>query len=275
MSSPKAFEGKTVVITGGTSGIGYAIAEAFGEQGANIVVCARNLNPKPGGYETHPDKDIVTWLKSKGTEALFVEADVQNSGDMERVADQAISTFRSLDVWVNNAGVLPLEQPTPFWEIEEANLDVSLGVNTKGVWNGMGAAVRQMLKQENRGSIVNVLSTAAIRQHGGQSIYNISKAASAQATQCAAYELGPHGIRVNAVCPTIVKTAATRPFVENPDFKAWFKGIVPLGSVISAEQVAKSVLFLASEAAVSLTGVLLPVDQGENLGPPLATLGGG
>jgi NAD(P)-dependent dehydrogenase (short-subunit alcohol dehydrogenase family) len=134
----------------------------------------------------------------------------------------------------------------------------------------MRAAIRHMLRQEAGGSIVNVLSTAAIRPHANQAIYDISKAASGQATQCAALEYGPDRIRVNGVCPTVVKTAISRPFVDTPGFRTWFRQATTLGEPVDQRQVADAVLFLASDAASAITGVLLPVDMGEALGPILS-----
>lgn len=260
--------GKTVVVTGGASGIGHAISVAMGRAGANVVVGDLQSAPKPGGYDEHSDIDVVELLRSEGGKAAFFTANVTVPAEMHALADFAVEQFGSLDIWVNNAGVVAA--PKRFFEYDDSELDICLSVNTKGVWNGMRAAVAKMMAAGTRGNIVNVLSTAGLRPHVNQAIYDISKAASAQATRCAALELGPLGIRVNGVCPTVVKTALSRPFVETPEFQTWFRTIVPLGSAVETRQVADAVLFLAGEAAAAITGVLLPVDSGECLGPPAA-----
>lgn len=260
------FEGRTAVITGGTSGIGRDIALALGRAGANIVVAARNAGTKPGDYGEDSDRSVTDILRAEHIGASFFAADVTNIAQVDALADHAVATFGSLDIWINNAGVVAA--PKPFWDYDDSELQHCLAVNTTGVWNGMRAATRHMLRAGVKGSIVNILSTAALRPHAGQAIYDVSKAAAAQATRCAALELGPSGIRVNAVCPTVVKTAITRHFVETAEFQNWFRTEVPLGVAVEAKEVTDATLFLASDAAASITGVLLPIDAGESLGRP-------
>lgn len=260
------FQGKTAVITGGTSGIGRDIALALGRAGANVVVAARNAGTKLGDYGEDSGRSVSDILGDEGRGASFFATDVTDAAQVDALADHAVAVFGTLDIWINNAGVVAA--PKPFWEYENSEFEHCLAVNTAGVWNGMRAATRHMLRQDVKGNIVNILSTAALRPHAGQSIYDISKAAAAQATKCAALELGPSGIRVNAVCPTVVKTAITRHFVETPEFQDWFKSEVPLGLAVDAKQVTDATLFLASDAASSITGILMPIDAGETLGRP-------
>jgi NAD(P)-dependent dehydrogenase (short-subunit alcohol dehydrogenase family) len=258
--------GKTAVVTGGATGIGHAIVVALARAGANVVVGDLNSSTKPGSYDERPDLDVVDLIKSEGHSGLFVRTDVTKPDQVKALADAAVQTFGRLDIWVNNAGIVAM--PKKFWEYDDSELDACLNINTKGTWTGMRVAARQMMAQGGGGAIVNMLSTAGIRPHSNQAIYDISKAAAAQATRVAALELGSRGIRVNGVCPTIVKTALSRPFVETSEFQAWIKTILPLGRVAETQQVADAVVFLASDAASAITGVLLPVDNGEDLGPP-------
>lgn len=263
---PGALVGLSAVVTGGASGIGYSICAALGRAGANVVVGDLQSTPKPGGYEDRPGMSVVDLLRSEGHQAEFLQTDVSDPESVRALAAMAVSQFGGIDIWVNNAGIVA--PPKKFHEFEDSELDAHLNVNTKGVWYGMREAAKQMIVQGKGGSIVNLLSTAALRPHVSQAIYDVSKAAAAQATLCAALELGAHKIRVNAVCPTVVKTALTRGLLEQPEISAWFNATVTLGAPVETQQVADAVLFLAGSTADAITGVLLPVDMGERLGPP-------
>lgn len=264
--------GQTAVVTGGTSGIGRAIAISLARAGANVTIASRNPKGRPGGYDEGGDQPVAEFLQAEGHNAVFVATDVSSRDQVDALAKKTVDAFGSIDIWVNNAGVMPPLRP--FCEYSEDELDWLLATNTKGTWHGIRAAARQMKLQGRGGSIVNVLSTAAIRPHSNQSIYNISKAAARQATQCAALEFGRDAIRVNGVCPTLVKTAATRMLVESEPFREWFGSITALGEAVDASQVAAAVLFLAGDGARNITGTMLPVDSGEALGPPAAELPG-
>lgn len=257
-------QGRTAVVTGGASGIGYAIAYQLSRSGANIVIADLQEYPKVGGYESD-GRSIVEVIRELGGQAIFVKTDVTQVDAMETVANKAVEHFGQLDIWVNNAGIVAPQKLLIDYHLDE--FDRCMKINLWGTWNGMRSAIRTMLKQKTGGSIINVLSTAALRPHAGQSIYDISKAAAGQATRCAALEFGDKGIRVNGVCPTITKTSLTKAFAETDAFKAWAKTVLPLGDLVNAQQVAQSVLFLASDASSAVTGLLMPVDMGEMIGP--------
>lgn len=264
--------GKIAVVTGGSSGIGRAIALSLGRAEAKVIVAARNPQGKAGGYDEGGEQPVVDLLRSEGREACFLATDVSRGADIDALAAFAVKTYGAVDIWVNNAGAMP--QPRNFCDFSEAEMDSLLTTNSKSVWHGIRAAARQMMVLKRGGSIINVLSTAALRPHPHQSIYNISKAAAWQATLCAAVEFGSLGIRVNGVCPTIVKTAATRAFIEADFFSDWFRSVAAMGSPVEATQVADAVLFLAGDAASAITGAMLTVDAGEMLGAPAAALPG-
>ncbi len=235
----KTLSGKTAVVTGGATGIGHAIVVALGRAGAHVIVGDIRSSPKPGSYDESPEMDVVDLLMSEGLSAEYLEADVTSPAAMAALAERAVATAGKLDIWVNNAGIVaPLKR---FHEYADEEFDRCLTVNTKGTWNGLRAAIRQMLKQDGGGAIVNVISTAGIRPHPNQAIYDISKAASVQATKCAALEYGPNRIRINGVCPSITKTALSRPFIDTPQFRSWFSTIVTLGVPVDQRQVAEAV----------------------------------
>jgi NAD(P)-dependent dehydrogenase (short-subunit alcohol dehydrogenase family) len=267
-----SLNGKVAVVTGGSSGIGREIAIRLSRAGACVVVASRNAEPRSGEYGESGDVPVVDLIQSQGGEAYHHRTDVTQASDHDSLAAEAVRRFGSLDIWVNNAGAMPF--PKGFCDYSEDELDFLLSTNTKGVWHGTRAAANEMRRAGNGGSIINVLSTAAIRPHPNQSIYNVSKAAAAQATRCAALEFGPDRIRVNGVCPTVVKTAASRPFIESPYFEQWFKTIATLGSALDPGQVADAILYLAGDMASAVTGIMLPVDSGEALGPPATALPG-
>lgn len=259
-------QGRTAVVTGGANGIGHAISLKLARAGARIVVADLQLATRPGGYEERPDLDIVALIRAEGGEALFVQTDVTRADQVRQAAAAARENFGGLDIWVNNAGIVAPQKS--LLDYEDSEYERCLAVNSGGVWNGLRAAIAAMVDQGRGGVIVNLLSTAALRPHEGQSIYDISKAAAAAATRCAALEYAHAGIRVNAVCPTIVKTGLTKGFAETPEFQAWVRGVLPMGELADTQQVADAVHFLAGDASRAMTGVLMPVDMGEMLGAP-------
>jgi 3-oxoacyl-[acyl-carrier protein] reductase/meso-butanediol dehydrogenase/(S,S)-butanediol dehydrogenase/diacetyl reductase len=240
---------KTVIVTGGTQGIGAAIARYFHQKGAFVVIGARRDNGL---------------AKELGDRARFVRADVTQLTDHGRLVDIAIEATGQLDVYINNAGKsewMPLEKITDeFWS-------AMLDVNTKSVIYGAQQAARVMQKG---GCILNVSSLAGKRGSANNSVYCASKFAVNGITQSLAKELGPRGIRVNAICPVLVKTPGlidalkdpAAPSAGNPeDFLSNFtKANAALGQLPTAEQVAAFCYSLAETEAV--TGQCINVDCG-------------
>jgi 3-oxoacyl-[acyl-carrier protein] reductase/meso-butanediol dehydrogenase/(S,S)-butanediol dehydrogenase/diacetyl reductase len=240
---------KTVIVTGGTKGIGAAIARHFYEQGAFVVIGAR----KDNGL-----------AKDLGERASFVQSDVTLAADHGRLVDAAMKATGRLDVYINNAGQsewMPLEKVTDeFWT-------AMLDVNAKSVLLGAQAAARVL---QSGGCILNVSSLAGKRGSANNSVYCAAKFAVNGMTQALAKELGPRGIRVNAVCPVLVKTPGliealkdvSAPSKGNPEeFLANFtQANAALGELPTAEQVARF-CWLLTEAEV-ITGQCINVDCG-------------
>jgi NAD(P)-dependent dehydrogenase (short-subunit alcohol dehydrogenase family) len=231
---PETFRGKSVVVTGGNSGMGRAIAHAFVASGARVVV---------GDVSGEPAADVV-----------YQETDVSQPKQVRQLIERAVSLHGRIDVLVNNAGINgPL---VPLAEQTEADVDAVLGINLKGVIHGLKYALLQMCKQR-AGVIVNIASVQGIRPiYAGASIYAASKAAVVSLTRSAAHEYGQYGIRVVAVAPGPIDT----PMLRRADPEGRIVDSVPLHRIGSGEDIANAVLWLASDAAGYVSGSLLTVD---------------
>jgi len=244
--------GRNALVTGGASGIGLAVAEAFGEAGARVIIC-----------DIHQDRidAAIAALADKGFRACGKVADVADSGQVERMVDEIAAEAGSIDILINSAGIarsdVPAERVT-----DEHWLDV-LNVNLNGAFWCARAAGRHMLAQ-GRGSIVNVgsMSGVIVNRPQPQCYYNASKAAVHQLTKSLAAEWASRGVRVNAVAPTYIDTPINR-FADRdgPMYRRWIDG-TPMGRLGQAEEVAAVVAFLASDAASLMTGSIVMVDGG-------------
>jgi NAD(P)-dependent dehydrogenase (short-subunit alcohol dehydrogenase family) len=230
----ESFRGKSVVVTGGNSGMGRAIAQAFVASGARVVV---------GDVLGEPPPDVT-----------YQETDVSQSRQVRELIELAVSRHGRIDIFVNNAGIngalVPLAEQT------EAGIDAVLGINLKGVIHGLKYALIEMSRQR-AGVIVNIASVQGIRPiYAGASIYAASKAAVVSLTRSAAHEYGQYGIRVVAVAPGPIDT----PMLRRADPGGMIVDAVPLHRVGSGEDIANAVLWLASDAASYVSGSLLTVD---------------
>lgn len=254
---------KVFAITGASTGLGRGIAVAAARAGMRVVAADLTDAARPGNFDERPELSTQALIESEGGEALFVRCDVARQADADGLVAAAVERFGRLDVLVNNAGVW---RGGRFHEIREADFDACWNVVAKGSWLTSQAAVRQFLAQGQGGCIINVVSTAGLRGHGGQSAYNVAKAAQANLTRVLAMEYGPAGIRVNAICPTNVKTAMSRGGFEQAQYRDGVSRAIPLGRWGEITDVAEMALFLASDAASFVTGALIPLDGGETLG---------
>lgn len=245
------FRDRTVLITGAASGIGAATARAFAAAGANLVLVDRN-------EETL--QETANALHTEGAELTAVVADVSDLHSCRAMVDHALDIFGALHIAFNNAGI-PSTIGGLFEDIEEADWQELLDVNLSGVFYCMKAEV-PALKSAGGGIIVNTASIASLVAGPGMAGYVASKHGVGGLTKAAALDLIGHGIRVNGVCPGMVDTPLLAPFAADPELKRQFESSTPIGRVASPEEIARTVLFLASDAASYMVGELLTADGG-------------
>jgi NAD(P)-dependent dehydrogenase (short-subunit alcohol dehydrogenase family) len=244
--------GKVAIVTGGASGIGRATAELFVDEGARVVVA--DVNDEAG-------EEVA---RSLGDAAAFRHADVANAADVQAVVDFAVEHFGGLHVMFNNAGI-----GSKFDRIVDndfADFDAVIGVNLKGVMLGTQRAARHMA-EHGGGAIVNTASIAALTGGAGPIVYRVSKAAVVQFSRCVAIDLAQYGIRVNCIAPGHIATGIT-----NYDMGPVIEHMQPLQRHGDSSDVAEAVLYLVSDRAAQVTGIVLPIDGGTTAGPPVTQL---
>jgi len=246
------FENKTALVTGGSRGIGRAIAETLARRGATVVIADRQLELAQATAAE------LAALSSQTVTALY--ADVADPASVKTLLDQALAKLGRLDILVNNAGVT---RDTLLVRMEEADWDLVLNINLKGAYHCSKAAVRQMMKQRY-GRIVNIASVSGIAGQAGQTNYSASKAGLIGFTKALAREVGPRGITVNAVAPGFVPTALTNDLPA--ELKEATVKAIPLGRWGTPQEIASAVAFLASDEASYITGHVLSVDGGMVMG---------
>src|SRR6056297_2431851 len=243
-------QGKTALVTGGSSGNGRAIARRFAEEGANITVADVREDPRMGGEPTH---DLI---ESEGGNAQYVHCDVSSIEDLHAAVDATVEAFGSLDVMVNNAGV---ERQKPLGEVTDEDYEWLMDINLKGVFFGSQAAVEVMREQEDGGSIINMSSIGGIRGLENSSLYCTSKGGVTNLTRQLAVEHGEADIRVNALNPGFIETAMT---MEDGETAGGILEQTPLGRAGQPDEVADAALFLASDESSFVTGHNLVMDGG-------------
>lgn len=238
-----SFEGKTVLVTGGTSGIGRAAAEQFGDKGAHVTVTGRD--------ETR-GQDVVATIEAAGGQARFIAADLSAPDSAQQLAPAA----GQVDVLVNNAGISPFG---PTHEIAIEDVEAVLDVNVVSPFTLVAALVPGMV-QRGSGAIVNVSTMVASFGLPGMSAYGASKAALELLTKAWAAEYGPAGVRVNAVSPGPTRTPGTAAMGEEGIKQ--LAETLPLGRAADAVEIANTIVFLASDDASFINGAIVPVDGG-------------
>lgn len=247
-------EDKVALVTGGSQGIGRAIALMLAQAGADVAIADLNLE---GAQE------VAQGIEALGRKALALQADVSRAADVRRMVQATLERFGRVDILVNNAGIFPAK-PSAL-EIEEQDWDRVQAVNAKGVFLCSRDVGMEMVKRGEGGKMVNVASFEGVQPFvSGLLHYEASKAAVIMLTRSFARELARHKINVNAVGPGFIDTPGVRGPMEGLglDPVAVFTPRIPWGRLGSAEDVAKAVLFLASDAAEYITGVCLFVDGG-------------
>jgi 3-oxoacyl-[acyl-carrier protein] reductase len=241
--------GKSAVVTGAAQGFGFAIAETFAREGAKVAL-----------FDLNGDGANAAARKIGGG-ALAVSCDVSRKDEVDRAAKTAVEAFGRIDILVNNAGTTYRNRP--MLEVDEAEFDRVFAVNVKSIFLTAHAFVPHMRKKGG-GALINIGSTAGLRPRPGLTWYNATKGAVHLMTKSMAVELAPDKIRVCALAPVAGDTALLASFLgeDTPERRAAFKATVPLGRFSTPQDIANAALFLASEEANFLTGVVLEVDGG-------------
>jgi NAD(P)-dependent dehydrogenase (short-subunit alcohol dehydrogenase family) len=239
-------DGKTALVTGAGRGIGRAAALALAAAGADLVLVSRT-----------PDElaAAAREIEENGGRARTLPLDVTDSGAVR----DAIAGLAALDILVNNAGV---NRPQPFLEVDEATLDRLLALNVRAAFLVAQAAARRMAAN-GAGVVINMTSQMGhVGSERDRTVYVMTKHAIEGLTKAMAVELAPLGVRVVAIAPTFIDTPLVRPFFDDPSFREWVLGRIPLGRLGTVEEVASAIVFLASPAAALVTGSSLLVDGG-------------
>jgi NAD(P)-dependent dehydrogenase (short-subunit alcohol dehydrogenase family) len=243
------FTDKVAIVTGGSTGIGRATALLFARHGAKVVI--GDVNPE--GRET------VAAIEREGGTALFVETDVRDAQQAERLVASAVETYGGLHCAFNNAGVLPAGALLA--DVEEAAFDQVLAVDLKGVFLAMKYEIQHMLKTGG-GAIVNNASIAGMIAEPGISPYVAAKHGVIGLTKAAAIEYAAQGIRINALAPGLVETGMTAHWFADDNIRAHLLANTPMGRAAKPEEMANMVLFLCSDLASFAVGQTFVVDGG-------------
>lgn len=247
------FDGQVALVTGGATGLGYAISEALGKAGARIALNDRSAERAD---------DACTSLRDLGISCHAVPADVRDPGSVQAMVDVTLAHFGRLDIVVANAGVYP---NAPFLEMSEAEWDRTFDTNAKGVFLTCQAAARSMVAAQRSGVIVTISSGAATNAIWGWSHYCASKAAVVMLTKAMALELAQHNIRVNSVLPGFIDVPeGGAPLAES--FRAAQHAAIPRPRIGAPSDIANAVVLLASPLADWVSGTTLVVDGGSSAG---------
>ncbi len=243
-------EGKKAIVTGGSRGIGKAIALMYAKEGADVLV---NYHSNDAAA-----KETCAQIEALGRKAVAVPADVANYTSAQDMVEECVKQLGGVDIVVNNAGV---SKPSMLLKMKEEDWDAIIDIHLKAAFNTTQAAGRHM-KEKKYGKIINVISTAGIFGTIGQINYASAKAGIIGFTKSASRELGRYGINVNVICPGITKTEMTGKLQTDEKLKKIYEGRIQLGRFAEPEEIAPAFVFLASDDASYITGQVLGVDGG-------------
>ncbi len=242
--------GKVALITGGSRGIGFATAKILAENGATVIITSKN-------------QERLEKATSEIPNSIGIVADIRNKEEVKNVVNKSIEEFGKIDILVNNAGIFP--KIKELHNIDEDEWNEVLDVNLTGQFRFTKETIPYL--QKTSGSIINISSDAGLKAYQGfnADAYSASKAALILLTKCWALEYAKDKIRVNCICPGVVDTDMTKPFLKTQKDKEFMNADHPIGRIGQPEEVGKAVLYFASDDASWTTGAILAVDGGESI----------
>lgn len=246
-------ENKVAIVTGGTKGIGYGIAEEYLKEGAKVAICSRNASE---------GEKAVEGLKEFG-EVIYIQADVSSIEDNQKLVDETVKKFGRLDIFVANAGINDPDK-THYLDITEEQYERIMGVNLKGVFFGGQVAARQMVKQGEGGSIVNISSVNAYLALDSQMCYTTSKGGVGQLTKVQAVALTPYDIKVNAICPGPIETELMRRVGSDEQLFNTVISRTPIGRIGTPNECGRLAVFLACDDSNFVYGQSIYIDGGRS-----------
>lgn len=257
----RGLEGKNVLVTGGTSGIGQAIAVKFAEYGANVAI--NYLRRPEDADETEQQvRACATQVQQSGVRDVLVGGDVSKEEDVVRIVEETVEQLGSLDVLINNAGI---QISKPSHELSAEDFDKVLAVNLRGAFLCAREAIKRFLAQGTPGSIVNVSSVHQLIPKPSYLGYSVSKGGMQNLTRTLALEYAAQGIRVNAIGPGATITPINRAWIDDPVKRTMVEAHIPMVRAGTADEMGAAACFLASEDAAYITGQTIFVDGGLTL----------
>lgn len=243
--------GKTALVTGGSHGIGKAIALRFAREGAKVAISGRGQQALD---------DTVERIRREGGEATAMIADVQSSDQVNTMVQQVLDLWGPIHILVNNAGIC---NETTFLEMTEEDWDLHMNINLKGAFLAGQYVARDMVDKGIAGSIINVSSVNGLKAEANQAHYNVSKGGMNLLGMSMALELAPYGIRVNNLCPGFIQTRLTQSAIEDTPVISEYLKSIPMSRVGQPDDLSGAALFLASDDSSYMTGHNLVVDGGQ------------
>jgi NAD(P)-dependent dehydrogenase (short-subunit alcohol dehydrogenase family) len=241
---------RTALVTGASTGLGFATALALGRSGYDLAVT---------DIETAWLAELLADPELKGRKVVPIALELRSQESIGRAMETATQALGSIDVLVNNAG-RPLQRPAT--EVTWDEWNEIIDINLKGAFFLSTAFARHCIQGKRGGAVVSMASTHGMTGLAGRSVYGISKGGIIQMTRMLAIEWAPHNIRVNAVAPATVLTPSRQKILSDPEVRARMLARIPLGRFPTAEEIADAVCYLASDAAASITGQILVLDGG-------------
>jgi glucose 1-dehydrogenase len=263
----RGLKGKNVLVTGGSSGIGQAIAVRFAEYGANVAINYLRRPEEAQGTEEQVQA-CITKVQQEGVQDVLVRGDVSQEDDVVKMVGEAVDGLGGLDVLVNNAGI-QISRPSD--ELSSEDFDKVLAVNLRGAFMCAREAIRHFLAEEKPGSIINISSVHQLIPKPNYLGYSTSKGGMQNLTRTLALEYAAKGIRVNGVGPGATVTPINRAWIDDPEKRRQVEEHIPMQRAGDADEMAGVTAFLASDDAAYITGQTIFVDGGLTLFPSFAT----